>query len=121
MGIGVLFIYFRFNPDENPFPRCPFLSLTGLFCPGCGSQRAIHALLHGDLSTTLAYNPLVIFVSLILLYQGALKGLKALGRKIHDPIFYAPATPWLIAVAVVLFGILRNLPMAPFDAWAPGP
>ena len=24
------------------FPRCPFYVLTGLKCPGCGSQLALH-------------------------------------------------------------------------------
>lgn len=37
---------------------CPFHAITGLRCPGCGSQRALHALLHGDLSTTFKMNAL---------------------------------------------------------------
>ena len=42
------FIYFALDPSRSDlFPRCVFLSLTGYKCPGCGSQRAIHALLHG--------------------------------------------------------------------------
>lgn len=37
----------------------PFKLLTGYDCPGCGSQRALHALLHGDINA-FAYNPLFI-------------------------------------------------------------
>jgi len=54
--VGVI-IYGMFDPAQVTwFPRCPFLSLTGYRCPGCGSQRAIHALLHGDLATAWHYN-----------------------------------------------------------------
>lgn len=49
MALGV--VYFFFDPaGSRLFPRCPFLSLTGLRCPGCGSQRALHSLLHGEIA-----------------------------------------------------------------------
>lgn len=38
-------------------PPCPYLTLTGLACPGCGLTRAVHFLLHGDVSLAFAYNP----------------------------------------------------------------
>ena len=42
-------IYFIIDPSTCAFmPRCPVRLITGLPCPGCGSQRAIHALLHLD-------------------------------------------------------------------------
>ena len=34
--------------------------LTGLKCPGCGSQRAVHALLHADLASAFAHNALLV-------------------------------------------------------------
>ena len=36
--------------------KCPLHLLTGLDCPVCGLQRAIHALLHGDIELSLKYN-----------------------------------------------------------------
>lgn len=54
-------IYYLFNPSSIAlFPKCPFLLLTGLKCPGCGSQRAIHSLLHFDLATAFHYNMLLV-------------------------------------------------------------
>ena len=45
-----------------PFPKCLFFSLTGLQCPGCGSQRALHSLLHLDLVAALRYNAYMVFL-----------------------------------------------------------
>ena len=42
------------------YPACPFLAITGWYCPGCGALRAVHALAHGDLVTALARNPFAV-------------------------------------------------------------
>lgn len=57
-SVAVIGIYANFSPTENDmwFPQCPFKMLTGLNCPGCGIQRAIHAFLNGNCSKALAYN-----------------------------------------------------------------
>ena len=62
-GIGLigLGVYFWFDPEQYAlFPKCVFHELTGWECPGCGSQRAIHSLLHGRPGQALAYNPLMV-------------------------------------------------------------
>jgi hypothetical protein len=41
-----------------PWPKCPFLSVTGLPCVTCGATRSTIAFLHGDFSTALRWNPL---------------------------------------------------------------
>ena len=48
------------DPLKFPFPKCPFRSLTGLLCPGCGSQRGIHQVLHGHFIEALKLNALLI-------------------------------------------------------------
>jgi hypothetical protein len=42
------------------FPRCWLHEHTGLLCPGCGSTRALHALLHGDVASAWKLNPLAV-------------------------------------------------------------
>ena len=54
-------VYYRVSPTTSVFfPKCAFLMLTGLKCPGCGSQRAVHALLHADLASAFAHNALLV-------------------------------------------------------------
>ncbi|WP_266364325.1 DUF2752 domain-containing protein [Tellurirhabdus rosea] len=60
-GAGLLYLYYRFDPAQGGlFPPCPFRWLTGLPCPGCGSQRCVHHLLHGRLHTAFLHNPLLV-------------------------------------------------------------
>ena len=44
---GVVAYYYGHDPSDGGAPVCAFKYLTGYDCPGCGSQRAFHALLHG--------------------------------------------------------------------------
>ena len=44
-------ILFVFDPTRVGFlPPCPLHEFTGLWCPGCGSTRALHQLVHGHLA-----------------------------------------------------------------------
>lgn len=59
--VAAVIIYYLFSPENtNYFPECPFHYLTGLDCPGCGSQRALHYLLHFDIKEAFLRNPLLV-------------------------------------------------------------
>ncbi|MEO6038483.1 MAG: DUF2752 domain-containing protein [Saprospiraceae bacterium] len=73
-------LYFRFDPDSCPFPRCPFLTLTGFKCPGCGSQRALHHLLHGEVAAAGSSNFLFVIALPYLLF-GLVVEYSTWGRK----------------------------------------
>lgn len=62
LGLIVLLIgYALIDPATTVWaPKCPFKLLTGLDCPGCGSQRALHALLTGDLRAAWRAHPLLV-------------------------------------------------------------
>ncbi len=111
-GVG-LALLFRFDPGQYGFyPRCMFHSLTGLNCPGCGGLRAAHQLLHGHLKAAFALNPLLIVVAPALAWWGlAQAGRAVLGRELAHP-FKHRAWVWAVLAAVVVFGIVRNLPIA---------
>lgn len=113
VGVAVgLFALFRFNPAEHGFfPRCTFHSVSGWECPGCGGQRALHQLLHGNLGAALRYNAL--FIALLpvggwLLARRVWQ--RWSGKATSSSVFNHHLWPWLLAGLVIGFGIVRNLP-----------
>jgi len=55
--IALAYLYYYVNPGVSRFPiQCPWRVLTGTLCPACGSQRALHALVHGQLAQAWSYN-----------------------------------------------------------------
>ena len=108
--IVVAFLY-RYSPEATGwYPRCPFHFFTGLNCPGCGSLRALHALLHGRLVEAFCCNPLlmaclpIVGTWLAVRVFGALALNRTLELRLPSSLSFA------IAVAVVIFFILRNVP-----------
>lgn len=105
---ALVVIYGRYDPASNPFPRCMFKSLTGLDCPGCGSQRAFHALLQGHPIDALRYNLLLALAVPAMLVaalgEWAPQRFPRLARLVHSPravmaLFYI----------IVLWWIVRNI------------
>ena len=107
------------DPAANSAPVCPFYAMTGLYCPGCGTLRCLHALVHADLPSAVGYNLVTVFLAPILLASWLAVGLAAVtGRPSH---LWVPPR-WLglaLAGTLVVFWILRNLPVAAFSWMAP--
>ena len=109
-----------FDPAKaNFFPVCPLFALTGFACPGCGLTRGFHSLFHGDLISAIDFNALIpvwamifayVFVSLILL---AMRG-RGLPMWPTWPRFL-----WTFMIVLLVFGVLRNLPVYPFTILFP--
>ena len=88
--------YFALDPATCAvFPRCPFYVLTGLKCPGCGSQRALHCLLHMDIAGAAANN----FLLVAALPLVALLAASELLRK-RKPRLYAAVNSARLCMAV---------------------
>ncbi|TXH64813.1 MAG: DUF2752 domain-containing protein [Lysobacteraceae bacterium] len=106
------------NAPDNPFPRCSFRALTGYYCIGCGMTRAMHALIHGDLATAIAMNPLVVLsmplIPMVVAHSYGWKprALLPMLRLTSRPAF------WLILLPA--YWVARNLPWWPFTWLAPG-
>jgi hypothetical protein len=98
------------SPEESGhYPGCPFLTITGYYCPGCGSLRAVHAMAHGDVTEAVTRNPLTVLAVPYLLWMW--------GSWLHRTItgrtsrYMAPAwVLWLLLGAIIGFWVLRNVP-----------
>lgn len=106
--IAIFFIYKNFDPAAYSFfPQCPSKLITGYDCPGCGSQRALHAILNGDIKAAFHYNAfLFIAVPFLIIYAFA----NFYSRKFpHLYRFVNSATvAWTCLVIIILWWILRN-------------
>ena len=103
-------VYFVFDPlNSSFFPSCPFKSFTGLDCPGCGSQRAIHELMHLNFKKAFEYNALLVLSVpyLLLLIVFNFESVKQRFPKL-ERILFGWKSVWIITIIVVLFFIFRN-------------
>ncbi len=98
VGVGVAVavvvlavVYFVVDPAEARWmPKCAFFQLTGWECAGCGSQRAFHALMHGDFGEAWNRNAFMILMLPVLGFLTWLefrrKSCPELYRKVHTPL-----------------------------------
>ncbi|WP_218157796.1 DUF2752 domain-containing protein [Lutibacter maritimus] len=118
--MGLLFIYSTINPTNvNFLPKCPLYVTTGIYCPGCGSQRATHYLLNLNFIGVVKQNVLYILGLCIIVYHFLIIAINAVLKKRIYNYIYHPKTPLIILIIVLLFWVLRNLPFAPFHLLAP--
>jgi hypothetical protein len=106
------------NAATSPFPECMFHAFTGWYCVGCGMTRALHALVHGDITLAFSMNPLAMSLLSLLPMLGAWK----LGwqPRVLRPIVTLLAEPKFWLVLLPGYWIARNLPWFPFNLLAPG-
>jgi hypothetical protein len=98
------------DPNEpGHYPTCPFLALTGQYCPGCGSLRAMHALSHGHVDTAAGFNVLALAslpVLAVIWFRWVRRSWNGTDRSRPAPAAWL----WAFLVVVVVFGLARNLP-----------
>ena len=99
------------DPSQTPLsPPCPWRTVTGLWCPGCGLTRAAHHLLRGDVTTALRYNALVVPVlaAIALSWWTWLSATRVTGARPSRPM----SLTWIsvAGAAALCFAIVRNLP-----------
>jgi len=98
------------DPNQpGHYPPCPFLTLTGYYCPGCGGLRTVHDLTHGEFGRAFSSNPLItllIPVAVVAWFWWLQVTRGAMRRR---TIPYVPILSVLLVVTLT-FGVLRNLP-----------
>lgn len=112
LSLGLVVIYMVYDPAmAGFFPACPFHSLTGLECPGCGSQRAVHHLLNLELGAAFKQNQLLVvslpYVLLGFVFDRILKP-SVVVLKWRKILFGKRAILFVFSV-VILFWVSRNI------------
>lgn len=119
-AVFYLWMVYSYDPSRvHILPPCIFHAVTGLYCPGCGSTRAMHALLHGDIVRALDFNLLAVvampFISgaLILSFIRNFTGWRVpkLDLGVRFSLF--------VLVLIMVFWVARNIPVYPFTLLAP--
>ena len=120
LGLVVVAVLYTFDP-RNPgtYPICPFLGLTGYHCPGCGTLRALHQLLHGNVMAALGYNPLTVLSLPFIIYSFTVGELRVFRIAAPPRVFIPHQFIWALFVGIVAFWLLRNVPVEPLTVLAP--
>ncbi|WP_372406876.1 DUF2752 domain-containing protein [Streptomyces luteireticuli] len=105
------------DPHEpGHYPGCPLLRWTGVFCPGCGGLRGLHALLHGDPAGALRANALAVAGYAAFLPLWAVWCVRAARHGGGMPVGMLTRRRWAVAALVLAFTVVRNLPCGAFLA-----
>lgn len=120
LGIAGAVVLYAFDPREpGLYPICPFFGLTGFHCPGCGAARALHQLLHGNITAALGYNPLTILALPFIAYSFGAGALRAFRLWDLPRVFVPHQWIWALLAVITAFWLLRNVPIEPLTALAP--
>lgn len=121
LALLALLLFSNVNPEVNHFfPKCPLHQHTGIYCSGCGSQRAIHDLLNGQVVEATSHNALLPLALLVLFQHYGLKIMRLLrhprtekarhwAEKQKSCLTHRHA-PLVILILALGFMLLRNLP-----------
>ncbi|MEV0820452.1 DUF2752 domain-containing protein [Nonomuraea rubra] len=105
------------DPNEpGHYPTCPFLAITGLYCPGCGTLRTIHALAHLDPVAALGLNPLAVAMIPFLVFWWGRWVVRAWQGRPRRTTLAHPAWLWAFLAIVMVYWVVRNLPFGAFLA-----
>lgn len=102
-------VYFIIDPAKSEWmPKCIFHSFTGLQCPGCGSQRMFHALLHGDLREAWHFNPFLLLLIPLLILLAFTEFMPSKCPRLFKTL-HTPASIIILAIAITGWTIARNI------------
>ena len=114
LAAGAAYV-FAFEPGKTGFfPVCMFRFLTGYTCPGCGSTRALHQILHGHFVAAFMLNPLFLIALPFIFYAFLRYTITVMRGGVPRPNALPASYIYAIFVVVVSFWIFRNTPFYPF-------
>jgi len=119
--VPVILIYvYAYRPDSSIiYPRCPLYMLTGVHCPGCGTLRGLNQLLHGNILAAIDLNPLMILSLPGLCWAYLSQCSITIKARPLPQFFLSSKWIWTLLGIILIFWILRNIPIYPLTYLAP--
>ena len=108
-GAGVLLLLVRDPHVLGSYGICPLRLLTGWSCPACGALRATADLAHLDLAAAWSSNPLWVALIPVVVVVWAVRLTRQWRGRPTGPL--PTWLAWSGLTLVVVFGVLRNLPV----------
>lgn len=99
-----------YPPQQIHLPPCAFYAITGLYCPGCGSARALHHLMQFDLVTALQCNFFFVVLFPCFLYFLVSLLAEQFGIAKLPQLHTGPAMTRALMITFIVWWIVRNLP-----------
>ncbi len=110
---GSVALHLRDPHRSGSYGFCPWLALTGTYCPGCGGLRAVNDLTHGNVLAAASSNLLFVaslpFVAVWWVRSFA-DGWRGVRRHLSDRSAYVVLV--VVLASTMVFWVLRNLPFA---------
>ena len=107
---GFVLVAHLVDPNQaGNYPTCPWLAVTGTFCPGCGTLRATHALSEGHVVEALQRNPLAVAAFVVMILGFA----RWTRRQWRGEVRMAAAPAWVLYGmfwVIMAFWVARNIP-----------
>jgi len=90
--------------------RCIMNERLGLYCPGCGSMRAIEAFIDGNFVDAFLYNPFLftVFIPLVI-YLVVICVRLLIMRRLIPSLLSSPKVTMMIVAIFIGVWILRNI------------
>ena len=110
-GVIAYLLYKNIDPGASVYaPKCMSYSVFNFICPGCGVQRAIHAILNGEILEAIYFNPLIVlsapYISLLVLMD--IFKLKYKLPRLYETL-YGQRAIWILIALLIVYSVLRNI------------
>lgn len=109
VAAALLAVYAAVDPMQSQWmPKCLVYALTGWKCPGCGSQRMLHALMSGDVASAFSCNPFLLCMMPVIAVLLLAEVWRCSRPRLYARLF-SPAVIAVIFTAIILWTIARNI------------
>lgn len=103
LGAAAVFALSNFS-----FWQCPINSFLHIYCPGCGTTRAVTSLFHGDILLSLRQNAVILVVIILALAWYIELVLRVFGKNVRFPLIHNAKFYYILLAVWLAYAVLRN-------------